>query len=162
MGQGNCACANAYPGDLPFIGVKMVWAQPAKRFEAAEILGISILSYQTDDDGYIVTYPDGYRSWSPKETFEKAYFQLSDATRITENDVERMMGPLEGVQISPKSTLVKAEQSLIGFETYNVSSCVSPDNYSTEIGVKYGSKPIKDEFWQCLGFVLQWARNGLK
>ena len=27
-------------------------------------------------DGYKVYYPDGYVSWSPKETFEKAYHEV--------------------------------------------------------------------------------------
>ena len=31
--------------------------------------------------GYKVTYPDGYVSWSPKETFEIAYREVTDAER---------------------------------------------------------------------------------
>ena len=27
--------------------------------------------------GYLVIYPDGYKSWSPKDTFEEAYRPLS-------------------------------------------------------------------------------------
>lgn len=33
--------------------------------------------------GYLVEYPDGYRSWSPKKAFEEAY-------RISETPVDRM------------------------------------------------------------------------
>lgn len=33
--------------------------------------------------GYLVEYPDGYRSWSPKKAFENAY-------RISETHVDRM------------------------------------------------------------------------
>ena len=44
-----------------YIGVKIVKAEPEEKD------GIS---------GYRVKYPDGYMSWSPKETFEKAYRKL--------------------------------------------------------------------------------------
>lgn len=29
--------------------------------------------------GYLVVYEDGYRSWSPAETFERAYRRITDA-----------------------------------------------------------------------------------
>lgn len=29
-------------------------------------------------DGYEVTYPDGYKSWSPKEVADAAYFPIKD------------------------------------------------------------------------------------
>ena len=32
-----------------------------------------------DEDGYLVEYSDGYRSWSPKEQFEVAYRKMTDA-----------------------------------------------------------------------------------
>ena len=36
----------------------------------------------TDNDdnrsGYMVEYPDGYKSWSPSPTFEDAYREVSD------------------------------------------------------------------------------------
>ena len=44
-----------------YIGVKIVKA------ERKEKKGVP---------GYAVKYPDGYVSWSPKETFEKAYREL--------------------------------------------------------------------------------------
>lgn len=31
-----------------------------------------------EEDGYEVTYPDGYKSWSPAKEFEKAYYKLED------------------------------------------------------------------------------------
>ena len=44
-----------------YIGVKIVKA------ESQERNGVP---------GYRIKYPDGYVSWSPKETFEKAYREL--------------------------------------------------------------------------------------
>ena len=47
-----------------YIGTKIVLAEP-----------------ETKDghDGYAVMYEDGYRSWSPRETFERAYRRITDA-----------------------------------------------------------------------------------
>lgn len=44
-----------------YIGVKIVKAEPKEK---------------NGVPGYAVKYPDGYVSWSPKETFEKAYREL--------------------------------------------------------------------------------------
>jgi Protein of unknown function (DUF2829) len=41
-----------------YIGTKIIHAQPANKGE---------------DLGYMVRYPDGYESWSPKAVFEDAY-----------------------------------------------------------------------------------------
>ena len=41
-----------------YIGVKIVKAEPKDKNGVA---------------GYAIKYPDGYESWSPKDTFEKAY-----------------------------------------------------------------------------------------
>lgn len=35
------------------------------------------------NDGYLVEYPDGYRSWSPKKQFDEAY-------RLSETKIDRM------------------------------------------------------------------------
>ena len=41
-----------------YIGTKIIKAWP---------------EYKDDKEGYAVEYEDGYRSWSPKDVFEKAY-----------------------------------------------------------------------------------------
>ena len=33
---------------------------------------------EEDHEGYLVIYPDGYESWSPKHVFEEAYREVSD------------------------------------------------------------------------------------
>lgn len=40
--------------------------------------GYRIGNYSFEEDGYEVTYPDGYKSWSPAKEFEKAYYKLED------------------------------------------------------------------------------------
>ena len=55
-----------------YIGTKIVLAEPAQEFKPGDLRG-------PGRDGYRVVYPDGYVSWSPKETFEQAYRQVTPA-----------------------------------------------------------------------------------
>lgn len=60
-----------------FIGVKMIEAVPMTANEAND-KGHKIGNHSFEEDGYEVTYPDGYKSWSPAKEFEKAYYKLED------------------------------------------------------------------------------------
>lgn len=66
-----------------YIGVKIVKAMPGTLAEAQAMkAGYDVQkklfrqSGTKDQEGYIVKYPDGYISWSPKEVFEEAYREL--------------------------------------------------------------------------------------
>lgn len=62
-----------------FIGVKMVEAVPMTASEAINKdyrIGNSI----PDATGYEVTYPDGYKSWCPKDVFEEANRPIDNMT----------------------------------------------------------------------------------
>jgi len=48
-------------------------AKPMAKSEAEKVLNRSLADAKGGEDGYLVEYPDGYKSWSPKETFEEAY-----------------------------------------------------------------------------------------
>lgn len=48
------------------------------------------------------------------------------------------------------------------FEATVSSFCVKPENYDINIDKKYTIEKAKDQIWAGLGFVLQWAINGLK
>ena len=37
--------------------------------------------------GYLVVYPDGYQSWSPKDVFEAAYREVSQKEKDLINDM---------------------------------------------------------------------------
>ena len=59
---------------LQYTGTKTVYAAPLNRADAASRLGRNLKSDNNDEEeGYLVQYEDGYQSWSPKSTFEKAY-----------------------------------------------------------------------------------------
>ena len=130
-----------------YIGVKCVKAEPMVK---------------DDKDGYKVVYPDGYESWSPKDEFEKAYFQIEREDKLSQGDIDRFIS-ISGYQdmSDSKTTLVRA-RLLTGFVDYEASSCVDPANYNGRIGYEIGMEHIKDRLWKMLGFVLQWARYGLE
>lgn len=56
-----------------YIGVKRVLAVPMSYNEAIE-KGYRV-NDKTATEGYEVEYEDGYKSWSPKDVFDKAYIQ---------------------------------------------------------------------------------------
>ena len=58
-----------------YIGTKQIEAEPMTRGDAwrKHLLRENPSTENFDDEGYQVRYEDGYESWSPKDTFEKAY-----------------------------------------------------------------------------------------
>lgn len=134
----------------PYMGAKLIEAYPCPKTTA-----------DGDIPGYNVKYPDGYESWSPKEAFEAAYLPLTDSTKITETEIDAIIAEVTAQRVDPKTCLVKSEQ-VTGFTQYATAACVSPENYNEEIGKKIAMKEIKDRLWYAMGFVLQWAKYGLK
>lgn len=72
-----------------YIGTKIIEAKPGTMAEAQALKdGVPVKvqkdifskSGTVDKDGYIVKYPDGYISWSPKEAFEEAYLECDNMT----------------------------------------------------------------------------------
>lgn len=124
-------------------------------------------------EGYVVIYPDGYKSWSPKDTFEKAYLPMGDksannsigialnSNTITQQMVDDFISEYEGLTLPPKTTVVKATLKN-GFVIVEASSCVDEKNYDEEVGKQICVERIKDKVWELLGFLLQTAENGVK
>ena len=145
------------------IGIKMV---ELTAMTAAEALtkGYRVNDKSGDTLGYEITYDSGYKSWSPKEVADAAYFILdekSDGSRILQEDVEKFITNVDVITVGDKTTVVNAH-TLTGFDTVRHSSCVDPKNYSEKLGKKYAMEEIVNSLWAHLGFVLQWAKYGLK
>jgi hypothetical protein len=111
--------------------------------------------------GYAVTYPDGYMSWSPKETFESAYLaQGHDSSRVVEQMVDDFIAGHESTRLGNHTVvLVKLRN---GFTLIEESACVDPANYDQAIGEKYALAKAKSRVWNLLGFLLATARNGVQ
>lgn len=147
-----------------YLGVKLIKARKAWRINGSAIVyGMNRMVQHDDvvDEGYEVEYPDGYKSFSPKYVFEKAYYQILDPTKISEGDVLGFMKQGYSLRLGEKTTVV-LNTTITGFDTIGTSACVNPDNYDHAIGEGIARRDIKDKIWEHLGFVLQWAINGLK
>lgn len=91
-----------------FIGVKMIEAVPMTAREAND-KGHKIGNHSFEEDGYEVTYPDGYKSWTPKDVADAAYYPLSennDGTKILKEDVENFITDVEVITVGEKLLLL--------------------------------------------------------
>lgn len=75
-----------------YIGTKTIMAMPMAKSEAEKVLNHSLTDATGSEDGYLVEYPDGYKYWSPKETFEEAY-------KIAETYLDRMRIEYDEVKV---------------------------------------------------------------
>lgn len=137
-----------------YVGVKSVYAEPELNAKSEE--------------GYAVLYPDGYKSWSPKNVFENAYIEVSvnenlktDKPSISQQMVDDFIKEVHIDTLGEKTTVVRAIL-VNGFELVESSSCVSVENYDEKMGAKICLKKIKDKIWFLLGFLLQTAVHGIK
>jgi len=149
-----------------YIGVKLIEARPMKLGEYNAYRGWSMPADEDPEtEGYLVSYPgsDRYESWSPKAVFESAYFPLAKEDTITEEDVLAFVPDVGGIQTAKlgAKTAVTQARCLTGFEITESAACVEPENYDQNKGTQIGLNRIKDQLFAHLGFVLQWARNGL-
>ena len=71
------------PEEKLYIGTKIITAYPMDEdiFKIYKGKTLSVEDAMKARPGYKVTYPDGYESWSPKETFETAYREVTDSEK---------------------------------------------------------------------------------
>lgn len=151
-----------------YIGTKLITARPMTRGAYNDYRGWTIPADENpEDEGYLVKYADNYVSWSPKDVFEDAYLAvtynsdlLTDAPSISQEMVDDFIVKTETQTMGGKTTVVRAVLRN-GFTIVESSSCVSPENYSEEMGRQICMKHIKDRVWMLLGFLLQTAVNGI-
>lgn len=148
-----------------YIGVKMVEAESMSIVKFKERCNAPLVGDFCNEDGYLVVYPDGYQSWCPKAQFESAYLSLADedGSVITHDDVIGFV-PKDGGLLTSKigsKTAVTLARCRTGFEITETAACVDPANYDQANGTEIALEKIKDKIWAHLGFVLQWAKNGL-
>lgn len=131
-----------------YIGVKRIQAEPQER---------------DGKPGYKVRYADGYESWSPADVFERAYFPIDKEDSLTDNDIDRFIeaGRTETKTIEERCTFVVSRMPT-KFLIAKTSACVDKSRYSEEIGEKICMEHIRNKVWLHLGFVLCWAKYGLK
>ena len=146
-----------------YLRIHLVEAEPMTRGDYNKRRGWELPAGENPaDEGYLVVYPDGYKSWCPKEAFERAGFPLERDDKITPEDVGEFIsrGTESFEKIGEKTTLVKRRYST-GIEDFAHSSCVSPENFDLDIGAKIAAEKLDDCIWMFLGWALAWAKNGV-
>lgn len=113
--------------------------------------------------GYEVTYPDGYKTWCPKSIVDKYYFKLcteNNGDKIYKEDVENFIKYEGNTKVGTKTTNVTIT-TITGYEVNGQASCVDASQFNIDFGAKVARPHAIDQLWSHLGFVLQWAKNGL-
>jgi len=141
-----------------YIGVKAVEAKPMRLVEAEDLLQRKI--GPGNPQGYLVRYPDGYESWSPKKVFDDAYMEVGPNNTIIEQNVNDFIKSYEVTQWGDKTTVVHATLAN-GFIVSDSSSCVDPANFNLDIGASVCKDRIRNKVWAMLGFVLQCGVSGM-
>lgn len=107
---------------MKYIGVKEVSAVPMSYNEAIE------KGYRVSDtvatEGYEVEYEGGYKSWSPKDVFEKAYIE-SEMVSIRGRHVD--MQPHEERVSNEYFELLSKHSALVSFIRGDVFKTVDED-----------------------------------
>jgi len=70
-----------------YIGCKVIKAKPMNELRFInEIRNEDVPQNREDRAGYLIGYPGGYKSWSPKEVFETVYrpMKVSEVQLINE------------------------------------------------------------------------------
>lgn len=77
----NPNCSNKFKMEA-YIGSKIIKGAPMTHHEFLnKVKNEDIPTGTPDQDGYLVEYPDGYKSWSPKANFEEAYRKVSQGEK---------------------------------------------------------------------------------
>ena len=64
-----------------YIGTKIIQAEPMDELTFLETVKGMSRENKEIRSGYLVIYPDNYKSWSPKETFETAYREVTQGEK---------------------------------------------------------------------------------
>ncbi|MCE5199068.1 hypothetical protein LLG39_08835 [bacterium] len=128
------------------------------------VMQVEAAPYEQDGKvGYLVEYADGSVFWMQASVFYRTFFSLSapGGDTLTENDITRFFDKFESQKMGEK-TLVTQATMINGFSMVTDASCVDPKNYDEEIGSKICLERLRNKTWELMGFVLQWARSGIK
>lgn len=159
-----CTKSDILQDEHYYIGAKLIKARVAYRINGNKIVyDLNRASNPNDviEEGYEVIYPDNYKSFSPKDVFEKTYYMILSPNKIQEGDVLNFIKESYSLRLGEKTTIV-CDTTLTGFDTVGISMCVNPSTYDHDNGCVIARRDIKDRIWGHLCFVLQWAINGLK
>lgn len=140
------------------IKINCIELEPATSGQAKEM---GVLHFDLGNTpGYIATDSLGRKSWMSEDCVKTNYFLIDKDNFITKEDVERFIWKFNAGTIGKKTTVATAT-TLTGYEVTKTSACVDPKKYNIIIGKDIAYNDIINDLWDKLGFVLQWAINGI-
>lgn len=103
---------------------------------------------------YLVRQPDGYEYLNPKKVFEGKFEAVGN--KISPERMTEVLGEskVASWKLGNKTTLVVCTLPN-GYEITETSSCVDPDNYNHDVGVRICMERIQDKVWELEGYLLQ-------
>ena len=97
-----------------YIGTKLVQARPMTRGAYNRYRGWEIPADENpEDEGYLIQYPDGYVSWSPKGMFDHSYLEVDDnpqlpsGVSIGPGMVEAFIDQVEVMKLGERTAVVR-------------------------------------------------------
>ena len=138
----------------------IVQAELMTRDEAItnNFLDASCYSYRENFDGYGIEFKDGQKDFLPKENFERSFLLIDeDSEMVLMTDVLDNMKEVDSktIEVFGKPMTIVTVRMNNGFLLTETSTCVNPENYSEEVGVKSCLDKIQDKIWALLGYALQ-------
>lgn len=130
---------------VKYIAVKLVEAVPQEK---------------DGEPGYKVKYPDGYTSWCPKATFEKANYPLSPDGTLSTTVVDNFIQRKQSYGLSPK-TVATVVQLRNMYDIVEQGSCIDPADFNFEYGEAAALERATEKAWELLTFLLHFAKHGL-
>ena len=139
---------------MQYVGVKIV--------EAWDEVG------PDGEQGYGVKYPDGYKSWCPKDVFESAYLAIDDVDRdewASDGMVSRFcVGACkaETVYGHDGPQVITHQRLITGGHSNYVSPLPTPATPEQLSALQdEGIAKVRRHIFDMLTFVISWGRNGL-
>lgn len=96
-----------------------------------------------------------------KDFYDIKYNKMEYHKSLRKDDIKRFISNIENVKVGTKTTNTTLT-CLTGFEVHGQAACVKPENFDLNVGANYAQIKAEDKIWEGLGFVLQWAKYGLK
>lgn len=112
-------------------------------------------------EGYAVKYQSGYMSWCPKDVFEASNLKLSDAGLVDEAVVESFIKSVTP-SVAGDRGAVAVLDTVTGFDVVKTATCAEAYAFDPVRAQTIATERAKNMLWEFLGFVVQWAKNGLK
>lgn len=144
-----------------YIGVKKLKATPMTRGEFADFKQ-QPYEGESSDEGYLVEYADGYKSWSPKDTFDAAYLEVQDDRTLGIVAAQSMVHDVQAAKVNDNAVTVQVMTrcGAVFHETaYTDTSPANEDQWNllSEAAMQRCLVKVAEH----LLFIQKWANNGL-